>query len=197
MDTSNHNSEFWNDRYLNDNTGWDMGMVSPPLRDYFDQLTDKDISILIPGCGNSYEAAWLLENGFTNITLIDIAATLVDRLRTKFQSYTSPPLTLISGDFFDLQGQFDLIVEQTFFCALDPSLRKDYVAKMFDLLKPGGKLSGLLFDREFEGGPPFGGSKEEYQTLFAEKFTIRTMEACYNSIEPRAGTEVFFIVEKD
>ena len=40
-------SDFWNNRYLNDCAGWDMGEVSPPIKSYIDQLEDRDISILI------------------------------------------------------------------------------------------------------------------------------------------------------
>lgn len=183
---------YWDERYRQNETAWDMGEISPPLKAYFEQLKNKRISILIPGCGNSYEAAWLLENGFTSITLIDISEVLVTRLREKFP----PPLHLITGDFFALTGQYDLIIEQTFFCALDPSRRKEYVEKMHSLLRPGGKLAGLLFDREFTGGPPFGGHKEEYVLLLERRLEIRTLEPCYNSIRPRAGTELFFITEK-
>lgn len=43
-----------------------------------------------------------------------------------------------------------VLMEQTFFCAINPSLRKDYVAKMHELLAPNGKLVGVLFDKEFE-----------------------------------------------
>ena len=89
-----------------------------------------------------------------------------------------------------------MIIEQTFFCALNPALRKDYVDRMYELLKPGGKLVGVLFNRSFEGGPPFGGSKEEYKELFDEKFVIKKMEDCYNSIEPRKDAEVFIILAK-
>lgn len=196
MDISVADPHFWDDRYLNKETGWDMGEISPPLKAYFSQLQDKTISILIPGCGNSYEAAYLLENGFSAITLIDISEVLTTRLREKFRDYADSPLRLICDDFFNLDGQYDLIVEQTFFCALDPSRRKDYVEKMHELLAPGGKLAGLLFDREFPGGPPFGGSKEEYEELLGSKFTIRSLAPCYNSIWPRANAEVFFIAQK-
>jgi len=193
MPSNIFSTSYWDDRYRQNDTAWDMGQVSPPLLAYFEQLKDKSISILIPGCGNSYEAAWLLQQGFSSITLIDISALLVDKLREKF---ASAPLHLIAGDFFTHTGQYDLIIEQTFFCALDPSLRKDYVEKMVELLKPGGKLTGLLFDREFTGGPPFGGNAKEYKLLFEKRFSIRSLAPCYNSIGPRAGTEFFFIAEK-
>ena len=71
---------YWNNQYEADATGWDLGTVSPPLKEYIDQLTNKDLRILIPGCGNTYEADYLLQKGFTNITVIDIAPALVAKL---------------------------------------------------------------------------------------------------------------------
>lgn len=186
---------YWDNRYLQGQTSWDIGRVSPPLQVYFDQLPDKNIAILIPGCGNSYEAGYLLEKGFTDSTLLDISPVLIDRLREKLPLL--PALKLITADFFDHQGRYDLIVEQTFFCALDPAKRPDYVEQTHRLLKPGGRLVGLLFDREFPDGPPFGGHRYEYQKLLEKRFRIKTLAPCYNSIKPRAGTELFFIVEKN
>ena len=96
------------------------------------------------------------------------------------------------GDFFAFQGNFDLIVEQTFFCALNPSLRKAYVEKMKSLLIPSGKLVGVMFNLpEKVDGPPFGGSIKEYHSLFSKHFNSISIEPCYNSIEPRQGNEVF------
>jgi methyl halide transferase len=185
--------KYWNDRYINADTGWDMGKVSPPLKAYIDQLENKNLSILIPGCGNGYEAEYLLQKGFTDISLIDISAIAVQNLKGKLAVKN---INIVHGDFFKLEQNFDLIIEQTFFCALDPVMRKDYVVKMYGLLKPGGKLIGLLFNRFFEGGPPFGGSKAEYEDIFSKYFNIRTMDECYNSVAARAGHELFFIAEK-
>jgi SAM-dependent methyltransferase len=187
-------STYWDERYLQGRTGWDMGQVSPPLQAYFDQLPDKNISILIPGCGNSYEAAYLLEKQFTHISLLDISPVLTDRLRRRMPETTA--LEIITGDFFDHKGQYDRMIEQTFFCALDPARRPDYVEHAHRLLKPGGRIAGLLFDREFPDGPPFGGHRDEYERLFSKHFRILTLAPCYNSIPPRAGTELFFIAEK-
>lgn len=187
---------YWNNRYRNAETSWDIGYASPPLTNYFDQLTDKNKRILIPGCGNAYEVAYLLEKGFQHNTVIDIAPELTAVLAKKFEPHVGKELTIITGDFFEHQGVYDIIIEQTFFCALDPSLRSQYVDKMFSLLAPGGKLVGVLFNRAFEGGPPFGGSKEEYEQLFASTFSRRSMEPCYNSIPPRKDAELFIRMEK-
>lgn len=186
-------ADYWNDRYRNEETGWDIGFISTPLKIYTDQLTQKDISILIPGGGNSYEAAYLLKNGFTNITVVDFAAIVAERLKTQFKSY-GDSIKIICGDFFALTGTYDLILEQTFLCAIDPSLRKAYADKMRQLLNPGGKLVGLLFNRSFDNSPPFGGDEKEYRDLFSPYFNIHKMEPSYNSIPQRAGSELFFIL---
>ena len=63
---SSNEQEYWDSRYETHETGWDIGEPSTPLKTYIDQLRDKSISVLIPGAGNAYEAAYLYENGFFN-----------------------------------------------------------------------------------------------------------------------------------
>ena len=58
------NPDYWTQRYQENQTGWDLGQVSPPLQAYFDQLENKNLRILIPGCGRGYEGIYLLEKGF-------------------------------------------------------------------------------------------------------------------------------------
>ena len=189
------NKEFWEKKYSNDETGWDIGYASTPLTNYFDQLTNKDLKILIPGGGNSYEAEYLFENGFKNVFVIDIALQPLANLKKRFPDF--PENHLIQDDFFNHDIHYDLIVEQTFFCALNPSLRENYVDKMHSLLNKNGKLVGLLFDFELtEEGPPFGGDLIEYIQLFYSKFEIKVFEKCHNSIKQRQGREFFFIFEK-
>lgn len=193
MTQSIFDAAYWNNRYRQNQTGWDIGSCSTPLQQYMLSVTDKNSSILIPGCGNAYEAAFLLQAGFTNITLLDISVVLTAELKKKF---TPDQVNIITADFFEHKGQYDLILEQTFFCALHPSQRPAYIKQMNHLLKPGGKLVGVLFSKEFSDGPPFGGTKEEYKQLMGPPFSIKKMELCYNSIQPRSGTELFFIARK-
>ncbi len=182
-------------RWAMDQTGWDLGEVSPPIKTYIDQLKNKDVAILIPGCGNAYEAEYLSKQGFTNITLIDIAELACKRLQQKF--HNNHAVKVVCEDFFNHQGSYDLILEHTFFCAINRGLREKYVSKMFDLLNEGGRIAGLLFASEFESeGPPFGGNLNEYINLFSAHFNIRKMEPCYNSAQPRANNELFIILEK-
>ena len=192
----NLNKAYWEDKYAQNTTGWDIGYVSTPLKEYIDQLKNKNTKILIPGAGNGHEVEYLFTKGFTNINVVDIALQPLKNLKARIPSF--PDAHLIHMDFFDLEIlDFDLILEQTFFCALDPTLRKAYASKMHDLLAPNGKIAGLLFDFPLtEDGPPFGGSEEEYRAIFGQYFTIKVLERAYNSIKPRKGKELFFIFEK-
>lgn len=181
---------FWNNRWENQQTGWDIGLASPAITNFMQQYPNKEAAILIPGCGNAHEADWLLQNGFTNITLIDIAPKAVEQLKNRYAKH--PEVKIILGDFFEHQGQYDLMIEQTFFCAIDPNLRAQYVTHASALLKPSGKIIGVLFNTDFEkAGPPFGGNINAYQILFENEFNIKKLENCHNSIKPRLNTEVF------
>lgn len=186
-------STYWNNRYISGKTGWDLGEASPAIVAYFASQRNKDVKILIPGCGNAHEAEALIQLGFTNITLIDISEELVSTLQSRFAKNDSIHVEL--GDFFEFSGTFDVVIEQTFFCAIDPALRSKYVHKMHQLLNKGGKIVGLMFNREFPDGPPFGGTQKEYKTLFSGKFNTK-MDECKRSISARLGSELWVQFDK-
>ena len=182
--------DFWDTQYREGNTGWDVGRVSTPLKEYFDQLKDKSVSILLPGAGNGYEAEYLNNLGFMNVTVVDISPTAINQFKDRVRNF--PENKIINTDFFELQGQFDLIIEQTFFCAIVPSLRSKYAEKVAGLLKSTGKLVGLMFNATLNTDrPPYGGNCEEYRECFTPFFDIEIMDSSYNSIKSRIGKEVF------
>lgn len=181
---------FWENKYKTNKVGWDLGEVSPPLKIYFDQLTNKDLKILIPGGGNSYEAEYLFNIGFKNVYVVDVSKTAIENIKKRVPDF--PLSQLINANFFDVNITFDLIIEQTFFCAIDPSLREKYALKMNDLLNDNGKLVGLFFDAKLnQDHPPFGGNKKEYISYFKPYFSIDFFDKCYNSYPNRQEMELF------
>lgn len=189
------NKDFWDTKYAQNKTGWDIGEISTPLKTYIDQISNKNQQILIPGAGNGHEVEYLYTKGFKNISVVDISKQPLSNLKNRLPKANN--INFIHSDFFDVNLKFHLIIEQTFFCALHPSERESYVAKMYDLLNMNGKIAGLLFDFELTNeGPPFGGSIIEYIQLFYGKFSIKILEKCYNSIKQRQGKELFFIFDK-
>ena len=189
------NKNYWEDKWRKQQTGWDMGHLSPPIQAYIDQLSNTEQKILIPGSGNSYEGEYLFKKGFQNTYLLDLSEIPFLNLKKRYPEF--PDENLIVEDFFKLSGQYDLIQEQTFFSAIPPHLRMAFAKKIHELLVPGGKMAGLLFGIEFNKDyPPFGGLKEDYIRLFDDLFEIKALETAYNSIEPRSGNELFIILQK-
>lgn len=195
MTNKEFDAAYWQQRWEQSETGWDIGYASTPLKTYIDQLEHKNMSILIPGCGNAHEGIYLHENGFTNVHLVDMAPLALEKVSQHCPSF--PKENLICKNFFDLMGSYDLMLEQTFFCALNPKLRAEYAKKVKELLKPDGKLVGVLFNIPlYEDHPPFGGDKAEYLDIFQNGFKIAKMEEAHNSIPPRAGNELFINLKK-
>lgn len=186
---------YWDTLYKSGQPSWDIGYVSTPLKTYFEQLNDRTIKILVPGAGNGYEAEFLHKQGFPNVYLLDYSLESIKGFKRRYPEF--PVHHVYNQDFYKHKGQYDLIVEQTFFSSIPRNQRVNYADKMHQLLKPGGKLAGLLFNHEFSfRDPPYGGTENEYRAIFKPLFEIRKMEIAYNSIKPRAGRELFVILQK-
>ena len=190
---------YWQGRYQAGHDAWDAGTSTPPLRAYFDQLdVSRQPRILIPGAGRAYEAEYLHRAGFRHVFVADLAPEPLRALAARVPDF--PAAHLLQADFFRLPNEpaYDLLVEQTFFCALDPALRPAYARQCAHLLRPGGTLAGLLFDTDFgeKTEPPFGGSREEYRAYFAPYFAFKHFDPAYNSLKPRQGRELFICLKK-
>lgn len=185
---------YWEERYQEGSDRWDIGYASPPIMEYVEEQVPLHANILYPGCGRGYEVIDLFKKGYDSIYALDESPTALNYINQNTPGF--PEGQLLNKDFFDLGGSFDFIIEQTFFCALDPSLRERYVEKMHELLINNGILFGVLWSVDFPGGPPFGGNESEYRALFGGAFDILTLEACDNSIAPRAGRELFIQLRK-
>ncbi|UYZ59323.1 TPMT family class I SAM-dependent methyltransferase [Hymenobacter latericus] len=197
MSATPFDAAYWSARYAAGHDQWDTGAVTEPLRAYFAQLGPGDARrILIPGAGRAYEAEYLHRAGFAQVYVADIAPEALGALQQRVPDF--PAEHLLLQDFFALQGPYDLIVEQTFFCALDPALRLRYAQQCANLLRPGGKLVGLLFDGQVGPGnePPFGGTRQEYRRYFEPYFDFIYFDTAYNSIKPRADRELFICLQK-
>lgn len=192
---SNLNQSYWENRYRAGETGWDIGYASPPIRHWAEAQTNHRQRILVPGAGNAYEVQYLHEQGFTHTHLLDIAPSAVAAFRQRYPQL--PPSQIHVEDFFAHQGQYDTIVEQTFFCALPPAQRAAYCQHCHRLLAAGGRIVGLLWAQPMNtDSPPYGGDEAEYRALFEPMFEIRTMRLAADSIKPRLGRELWVELEK-
>tara|TARA_R110002051_G_scaffold306060_1_gene376407 strand:- start:347 stop:949 length:603 start_codon:yes stop_codon:yes gene_type:complete len=199
MKQHQNEENYWTVRYKEQNTGWDIGYPSTPIKTYIDQLTNKEISILIPGAGNAYEAEYLIKSGFKNVHILDISPIPLQQFKKRNPDF--PEDHILQQNFFDHKGAYDLIIEQTFFCSLLPTdeNRSAYAKQMSILLKKKGKLAGLWFNFRLTDdmeNRPFGGNITSYKKYLSPYFNIKTFEKAYNSIPPRIENELFGIFIK-
>jgi methyl halide transferase len=191
------NSEYWEQRYQEEKTAWDLGMAAPPFASLL-QSEDSPISgrIAVFGCGRGYDALLFALYGFEVIGFdfapcaINDANTLLSNLK-KIDLETN--IKFLQRDIFELPQEFpsyfDYVLEHTCFCAIDPEARSLYPELVKSILKPQGKLIALFFTHNRPGGPPFGVTTEEIRSLFSPHFYISSLQPVTNSIPQRQGEE--------
>jgi SAM-dependent methyltransferase len=149
---------FWNDRYASGTTHWDLGEVSAPVLRLVERHFPPRGRVLVPGCGRGYEVIHLERLGY-RVTAVDFADEPVRFLREQAERHQVRP-EILQQDLFLLptlyNSAFDVLLEQTCFCAIDPSLRADYERVAHRMLRPGGRLLGVFMELdEPREGPPY------------------------------------------
>jgi len=180
-------SQFWEDIYLENDTGWDLKDVTP----VFDSISNELIQgkVCIVGCGRGYDVIMFAKKGF-DVTAVDFAPTPISELN-KLAIEKSVTITTVQDDIFSLVEKFpdtfDYVIEQTCFCAIHPNRRKEYEILVRTILKPGGKLVGLWFPldkSQEEGGPPFGTTIDEVKFIFNSGWKIEKENSHHNLLSP-------------
>ena len=70
-------SEFWEDIYLNQDTGWDLKGVTPVFADIAKDIEPGKLCII--GCGRGYDALMFSKKGF-DVTAVDFAPSAISAL---------------------------------------------------------------------------------------------------------------------
>lgn len=160
--------EFWQAQYEAQRTGWDRGGVHPALAQWLARGELSPCPIVVPGCGRGHEVLHLSQLGF-DVTAIDYAETPLTHLGKQLKE-RQLSATLLQTDVLTFTPPilFDAVYEQTCLCAIEPTSRADYEAKMHEWLSPGGKLFVLFMQTGKTGGPPFDCNVEDMRCLFAD-----------------------------
>lgn len=193
-----YSREDWQGHYESNDLGWDLGQVAPPFVKLWQEKKLPVGKVLVPGCGRGHEVVFLAENGF-EVTAIDFSKGAVTYLEKALQERGLSGRVL-HQDFFGLDdshdGIYDLVLEQTFFCAIAPRQRRDYVLNVARMLRPGGMLVGLFYNTDKEGGPPYNTTREDIETHFSGKFKIQQLDKTPLSAEQRKDKEWLGIFKK-
>lgn len=163
------NPDFWRQRYRSGNTPWDLGGVSPAVRELARRWLPPSGRVFVPGCGRGYEALYLAARGYA-VTAVDLVAEPLDSLRAEARR-RGVQVQVRQGDLFDLPpaevGAYDVLLEQTCLCALPPARHADYAALARRALRPGGQVLAVFMRVPGAAGPPYDLPPEAVRALFA------------------------------
>jgi SAM-dependent methyltransferase len=174
--------EFWDTRFRDGVTPWDAGGVPPRLGVWL-RGRKSAMKVLVPGCGAGHEVRLFAEQGH-DVLGIDFADEAIEAARRALGRFAS---RVRKADFFSLEGQFDLIYERAFLCALPRARWPDWGRRIADLVRPGGELAGFFYLDDNERGPPFGTSRDELNRLLAGAFGLEDEQA----VPPEDSIPVF------
>ena len=197
----------WDASYRAGNMPWDKGEAAPPLLEWLEAPAHRfEGEVLVPGCGLGYDVrAIAATKQNRHVYGLDFSPAALKAARGW------PPAgaeTYIEADLFALplewRGRFDWIFEHTCFCAIDPARRTDYVHAVAEALRPGGRLLAVFYLRPWSGGespppgggPPFGTTAEELDTLFASHFERLTDATPTRSYPGREGRELIRLLRR-
>jgi methyl halide transferase len=151
----------WAQRYSARNTPWDLGSAHPELAA---RIVSGAIAparerarAFVPGAGRGHDALALARAGFA-VTAIELVEALREPLGDALGALGGE-LLVEDALAYRPRVPFELFLEHTFFCALDPSQRPAWGELARRVLAPGGRLCALVFPcgkSLDEGGPPWG-----------------------------------------
>lgn len=171
-------TEPWDERYQDGSTPWDLGTPSALVLRLIDEELVPPARVLVVGCGRGWEVEALADRGFET-TGLDIAPTALRFAADRIGRRAS--VTLREGDVLDLppefRNHFDVVVEHTCLCALDPALWSQYVDAVAGALREGGRMLGafLRVANAPPEPPPYGIDVETVHALFESRFAIRKL----------------------
>jgi len=187
-------SDFWETRYQEGTTRWDIGKAAPA----FVNLLQSDRApspgkTAVLGCGRGYDALLFAQAGHEVIG-VDFAPSAI-AAATDLAQQANLSVQFLQEDIFRFpqtySHYFDYVVEHTCFCALSPEKRTAYINLVHTLLKSTGELLAIFFTHRREGGPPYGIQPSEIRELFTPQFDIIQLDPIKHSVPSRQGEEHF------
>ncbi|KAA8497853.1 putative thiol methyltransferase 2 [Porphyridium purpureum] len=191
-DINKSRPSFWESKWETSSTPWDCGAAHPYLKRFLEtgeygrlrqQIAESGVSTdesapplkprsaLIPGCGSGYDA--VLVGAFANqVTAVDLSGIAVKRMENLAREADLTNVKGVVANFFVTQdwmsqgAPFDFIFDDTFFCAIDPSMRGKWARAMKEVTAPGSILLCSVFPNlQKPDGPPYGVSPQAYRDV--------------------------------
>lgn len=185
--------KYWHQKWQFNEIGFNQKQPNELMRQYFDSLNLKQSSrVFVPLCGKSIDMLWLANKGYhvVGVELSPIACeaffienniSFTVMQSDKFMVFKSDTITLLSGDFFDLNksilGTVNAVFDRAALVALPSKLRRRYVESLINLLEPATLMFLIVvtYEQNMMNGPPFSVSENEVTELYGDYFSIKQL----------------------
>lgn len=183
--------EDWQKRWQQNEIGFNQPQPNELLQRYFSLLNGKPGDrVFVPLCGKSIDMLWLANQGYEVIGVelsrkacedfFEENRIAVNRVKKdKFLVFQSEKITLLAGDFFQLDrfmlGDVSAIYDRAALIALSKDIRPTYVEHMFGLVSSNTPilLITTFYNQAQMNGPPFSVGEEEVALLFSRGYDIK------------------------
>ena len=194
--------DFWEGRYQEGRTGWDLGGPTPVFARLLEQpgAPLPPGAILVVGCGKGHDVLLFARHGFDALG-VDFAPSAVETGTAAARSAgLAERARFEQADIFDLPqrypAHFDYVLERACYCAIDPEDRRRYVDAMAAVLKPGGRLIGQFFlGPQARPGPPFATTLGEIRDFFGAAFEVERLDEPQTE-GPLPGADLLVILRR-
>lgn len=141
------NVNYWDERYSSqENKDYDWYQDASILKTLLSPYLKKapDFEILIPGCGNSSLGQQLYDDGYLNITNIDISSVVIAQMHDKYIDKSEMEYQKMDARNMQIPDNcFDLVIDKGLLdaqlCSIDNMTSVNLLLKeMYRVLKPGG-----------------------------------------------------------
>ncbi|KAI8870446.1 Thiopurine S-methyltransferase [Ramicandelaber brevisporus] len=190
-----HHGGGWDAAWEQSVTPWRLGQSAPALQDLVKNnkfplpATGR---VLVPGCGDGHDVLFLgtPERPALGLDISPLAVQEANKVRDAL-GVSAEVASYTAADFFTLEGEFTIIYDYTFLCAINPDMRAGWSSQMGKLIQKDGVLVTLMYplNEEREGGPPFVLSKELYHELLDANFDLVYFDSNVQSEQARQGRE--------
>lgn len=182
-------TDFWHQRWQNQQIGFHLDHINPLLRDYFSHLNLKrGDRILLPLCGKTLDIHWLLaqEIAVVGVELSDIAVTSLfaelglQPVITQYGNmshFKCDQIEIWNGDFFALNaehiGHVNAVYDRAALIALPAEMRVSYCQQLMQISAHARQLLiSVDYDQSIDAGPPFAVNQDEICAHYGEHFNV-------------------------
>lgn len=182
-------TDFWHQRWQNNQIGFHNAKVNPLLPDHFEALClPLGSRVFVPLCGKTRDIAWLLSQGY-QVAGAELSELAVEQLFAELgvqpeiadagevKHYNAPDLDVFLGNIFNLTsrtlGAVDAVFDRAALVALPEEMRVRYTRCLTEITCNAPQLLLTFeYDQTQMPGPPFSVCGEEVRNHYSEIYNL-------------------------